>query len=82
MNPQTLDRQRIEALLAAILEPIKDNYQAGPMSPDRVYEALNALAAAAALVIRGAESSRPGAWDKVPEEFFRQALDQQLLDAD
>lgn len=79
MNPETLDRQRIERLLVKILEPIRANYYAGPISQARVLEALNALAAAAALVIQGAEKQSRGA-DTRPEEFFRKALDNHLLD--
>lgn len=80
MNTETLDRQRVEALLVKILKPIRDNYLTGPISQARVFEALNALAAAAAGVIRGAEESRGCGTDTKPEEFFRQALDNHLLD--
>lgn len=80
MNTEpTLDRGRIEVLLVRILEPIQQNYRAGPISPERVLEALNALAAASALVIRGAEENSHGA-DTRPEEFFLLALDRHLHD--
>lgn len=79
MNTETLDRERIEALLVKILKSIRDNYHAWPISQARVLEALNALAAAAALVIHGAEEESRGA-DTQPEEFFRKALDNHLLD--
>lgn len=81
MNEETstLDRARIEVLLGEILRAIKAHYAHGPISPERVLEALNALAAAAALVIRGAEANSRSA-DTRPEEFFRKALDQHLLD--
>lgn len=79
MNPETLDRERIERLLVKILEPIRANYHAGPISQARVLEALNALAAATALVIGGAQEQSRGA-DTQPEEFFRKALSDHLLD--
>jgi hypothetical protein len=73
-NPETeLNRERIERLMVSILLPIRENYRKGPVSRDRCFEALNALAAAAALVIEG--SDRPGG---EAEDFFRKALQQQL----
>ena len=63
-NP-TLDRERIERLMAEILKPIRANYLRGPIHPERVLEALNALAAAACLLIHGAEG--PGG---EAERFF------------
>jgi hypothetical protein len=71
----TLDRERIERLMAEILKPIKDNYIRGPTHPERVLEALNALAAAACLLIHGAEG--PGG---EAERFFLQAFMQHLND--
>jgi hypothetical protein len=73
MNEPELDRERIESLMVAILMPIRDNYKSGPVSRDRCFEALNALAGAAALVIHG--SGGPGG---EAEDFFRKALTQQL----
>lgn len=72
MSTDSLDRDRIEKLLVALLVPIRDNYLKGPMPDrDRVYEALNALAGASALVISGCDD--PGAAD-----FFIKALNQQM----
>jgi hypothetical protein len=73
MEAEGLDRERIEGLMVAILRPIRENYVDGPVSRDRCLEALNALAASAALVIHGSDG--PGG---EAEEFFRQALRQQL----
>jgi hypothetical protein len=68
-----LDRERIERLMGAILIPIRENYRSGPVSRDRCFEALNALAGSVALVIHGSDG--PGG---EAEEFFRKALEQQL----
>jgi len=73
MEETQLDRERIERLMVAILLPIRENYKKGPISRDRCFEALNALAASAALVIEGADGAGGEA-----EEFFRKALAQQL----
>lgn len=64
---ESLDRERVENLTAAVLKPIRDNYNCGPTSRDRALEALNALAAAAALVIRGCD-------DQEACDFFAVAL--------
>lgn len=68
----TLDVQRIEALAMEILTAIKHNYLRGPISRDRVYEALNALAISAAVTVRGADRNEALEW-------FSQALNQQLV---
>ncbi len=73
MQEPGLDRERIENLTASILMPIRDNYKNGPISRDRCFEALNALAASVALVIEGSDG--PGG---EAEKFFRKALQQQL----
>jgi hypothetical protein len=70
MNTE-LDQERIEKLLVAILAPIKENYERGPISAFRVYEALNTLAAAAALVIEGCDNPKA-------REFFEKAFKEQL----
>jgi hypothetical protein len=72
MDPETtLDEQRIENLAREILLPIRTNYLAGPESRDRVFEALNALAFAAATILAGAEDSEA-------QEFFAKALSKNL----
>jgi hypothetical protein len=68
-----LDRERIEGLLEPILIAIRDNYQRGPVSRDRCFEALNALATATAIVIHGSDG--PGG---EAAEFFGKALAQAL----
>jgi hypothetical protein len=73
MNEIELDRERIEGVLEPILIAIRDNYQRGPVSRDRCFEVLNALAAATAIVI--ARSDGPGG---EAEQFFHKALAQQL----
>jgi hypothetical protein len=50
-----LDRDRIEELSVEVMRPIQRNYRIGPMSRDRVYEALNALAFAVASVVEGCD---------------------------
>ena len=69
----TLDQKRITALTGEILAPIRANYLAGPISPDRAFEALNALAVAASVVIKGCDGAGGNAHD-----FFTLALDNQL----
>jgi hypothetical protein len=53
---------------------IRENYMRGPVSRDRCFEALNALAASAALVIEGSDG--PGG---EAQEFFEQALRSSFL---
>jgi hypothetical protein len=66
-----LDRDRIERLTGQILLAIRENYVAGPVSRDRVYEALNALAFSTAWVIRGTG-------DPEALEWFSKALNTNL----
>jgi hypothetical protein len=73
-EPQ-LDRERVENLMAAILTAINENCQRGPAAPTRVFEALSALAASAALVIEGSENA--GAHGEA-REFFARATIQHL----
>lgn len=72
MEPEItgLDEDRIGKLAIDILLPIRANYLAGPRSRDRVFEALNALAFAAANVLAG--TSDPTGEPKV---FFLNALE-------
>ncbi len=70
-----MDRARTEALGLAIMIPVRDNFQRGPASRDRAYEALNALAVGAAYVIAGAGDNADEAL-----AWFQLALSQQLLD--
>jgi hypothetical protein len=68
-----LDQERIETICVDILQIIQQNFVRGPISRDRCLEALNALAAAAALVIHGADG--PGG---KAHEFFDQAFEDHL----
>jgi hypothetical protein len=76
MSNEGLDRDRIEVLSVALLEHIRANYKAGPISRDRVYEALNALAFAVATVLQGAEGKANGE----AHDFFNKALNMQMAD--
>jgi hypothetical protein len=68
-----LDRDRIEEITGSILLVIKENYVRGPLSRDRCFEALNALAASAALVIQSSDGPVGEA-----RAFFDKALEQHL----
>jgi hypothetical protein len=72
-EPEPLDRDRIERLTSQILIAIRENYMLGPVSRDRVYEALNALASSAAWVIRGAG-------DPEALEWFSKSLNKNLYE--
>jgi hypothetical protein len=62
-----LDRERIEALAETLLMAIHGNFLRGPVGRDRVYESLNALAFAVAVVVRGSDKDEALEW-------FSQAL--------
>ena len=70
-----LDRVRIEELSIEVMRPIQRNYRIGPMSRDRVYEALNALAFAVASVVEGCDRVHDEAHD-----FFMRAYAMQRND--
>ena len=53
MSDDEIDRGRVEVLAAEMMAAIKANYERGPHSRDRIFEALNALAFCAATVIVG-----------------------------
>jgi hypothetical protein len=67
MTEPELDRERIENLVAAILIPVRENMKHGPVSRDRVFESLYALAAAAGLILKSCD-------DKKAYDFFVKAL--------
>jgi len=69
-----LDEKRIEDLTVKILRALRDNYVTGPISRDRVYEALNALAYAAATAIVGSDGAQGEA-----REWFDLALEKSLV---
>ena len=62
MNESGLDRERIEELTTQILILLRQNYVRGPISRDRVYEALNALAYCTAVTVRGTDPDEALAW--------------------
>jgi len=70
-----LDQERIEEICADILKILQENFIRGPISSDRCFEALNALAVAVAMVIHGADG--PGG---EAQEFFETALKNHLLE--
>jgi hypothetical protein len=72
-----VDRDRVERITKQIMPPIIENYRAGPSSRDRVWEALNALAFAAATVIAGT-GDRDGR--RAARAFFDRALSQNVSD--
>jgi hypothetical protein len=63
-----LDEARVQELVVNLLLIIRENYRKGPNSPDRVFEALNALAFCAAHVMKGCDR------DPVAFDFFIKAL--------
>jgi hypothetical protein len=73
MKAEPLERECVEALFGDILILMRTHYKHGPISRDRVFEILNALAAAAALAIQGSDG--PGG---EAHAFFMRALEQQL----
>jgi hypothetical protein len=72
-EPEQLDKDRIERLIGEILVAIRENYVRGPISRDRVYEALGALAFSVGHVIRGCD-------DPEALEFFSKALNMNLTE--
>ena len=69
---EPIDEERVNRIIEPILVALRENYIAGPMSRDRVYESLNALAFCAAWVIRGC--------DRDPDAilFFSKAFEMNL----
>jgi hypothetical protein len=72
---ETLSDKRIIELSAEFMEAIRENYIRGPVSRARAYEALNALAATAAIVIMGCDGAQGEA-----HEWFERALGQELME--
>jgi hypothetical protein len=63
-----LDDIAITGLRDAILKQVTLHYRSGPPSRDRVFEALNALANATAVILKGTN------YDQDAHEFFDAAL--------
>lgn len=72
---EELDRARVEAIAKLMMEAIVANFQRGPHSRDRVFEALNACAYAVATVIAGTGDGRRAA-----RKFFLNAMAQNESD--
>ena len=62
MSEPGLDRERIEELTTQILFLLRLNYARGPVSRERVYEALNALAFCTAVTVRGTDPDEALDW--------------------
>jgi len=75
VNIETFDLDRMEVMARAMMEAIKNNYAEGPASPNRVYEALNALACCAGTLIVGT-GDRKGRRDA--RFFFDTAVENQV----
>lgn len=67
-----MDEEGILELRDTILDAARDYYLARQGSCDRVFEVLNALAAATALILKGTGNDRPA------HDFFAAALDQNI----
>jgi hypothetical protein len=62
---------RITEMTEAILTIVQQHYQRGPTHRDRVLEAVNALAIASAVAIKGTESEQV-------MRFFQEAFNKQM----
>jgi hypothetical protein len=74
---EELDRERVRRIAVPVMAAVRKGLRAGPASPDRVSEALSALAMAAATVIAGTgdpESRR------ARRLFFDRALNEGVSD--
>jgi hypothetical protein len=69
-----INRDRMQALAAQLMRSTRDHLRSGPIGKDRVFEALNALAAVTALVISGVDELGDG---DTAEQFFQDALSRQ-----
>jgi hypothetical protein len=70
-----MDAERIKPILRVTMEAIKANYAAGPHDRDRIFEALNALAMATAIIITGTDD-RDGRIET--RLFFDRALNENV----
>ena len=73
-NDDEMDPERVETIAQAALFAVRENYLRGPNGNGRVLEALNALAACAAVIIAGTNSDDARA-------FFDKALDDNIGEA-
>jgi hypothetical protein len=62
MNESGLDEKRIQELVEQMLILIWENYKRGPISRDRVYETLNALAFCTAATVRESDRDETLKW--------------------
>jgi hypothetical protein len=73
-----LDEERTQALMRAIITPVRDHLAAQPHTREKVFEALNALAIAAAWVLAGIGRPDPVVAEREMARvrgWFNQALD-------
>jgi len=80
-DPPVLDEERTQALLRALIYPLRDHLAKPPHSRAKVFEALNALAIAAAWVLAGV--GRPDPVEAEREmarvrRWFNAALDENV----
>jgi hypothetical protein len=68
-----MDEERTHKLAENLLVLLQEHYKAGPISRDRVFEALNALALAVAVTLQGT--------DQRAVKFFMEALEINAADA-
>jgi len=71
-DDKQIEYERVEPLFKAILTDVRAHLLAGPDSPTKVFEALNALAAATVFILRGTGD------DPVAVTFFLRAFKDQL----
>jgi hypothetical protein len=70
-----LDRSQVEELTRALMEQIRNYYLSRPLSRERVFEVMNALAVCVGLVIQGSDGINGEA-----HRFFTNTLEMQLAD--
>lgn len=69
----SLDQDVVNALASKVFEAVRDQLDTPPHSADNVWTVLNALAAAAAIVICGTGN------DPRARHFFRVSFEQQIM---
>ncbi len=70
-----LNHDRVELLIEAMVEKLKENIDAGPVSRFRIWEGLNALATCTATLLSGSKDPRAHA-------FFLECLDKMRVKVD
>jgi hypothetical protein len=80
-DPPVLDEERTRALLRALIYPVRDHLAKPPHSCAKVFEALNALAIAAAWVFAGVGRPEPVEAEREMarvRKWFNDALDENV----